>query len=497
MQKQRQRSRVARVLSYGKSHGTQWKSLNGCILAGSFLLLASVALLQLLHALEHNYPSSVVEDESGGVSVSYTDDGRSWKRMLWEGGAVKEGWERMERKLGNPGPGGFFGMGGHRIKSEDGSSEAESRASEEDDGELENEMDMEDEDGDEEEDASFDGEVGEFENDRFARGLQEEKVVSGSRVPLQKRELMAKEVEDHSVGMFSSDDEPLDEETRDRLEHMSNIEDVLMLNKVDSISKTDSSGKRLDELLSKKEKEAKLLLDPMNPENNQLLQDPDSVHLGGGLSKDDRALLKAFKWGGLATQSTLESEKKLDDRVQVNKKEVKKKNELLHLGAGDFKELPKDVRVMDDGRMRTMSKEQYILKSEPVLLQYRDIKGDASSQMSLTVSEIRELQTPPQNKEVRKARKMRLKDNMRGWGAFGSNSKLTFSTFMERFLSDKTCSLRVFMAWMTPPWSFTVKHQRALESLLYFHPTACVVVFTETLELDFFESFVEEGYLDI
>uniref|UniRef100_A0A0D6R4H8 Alpha 1,4-glycosyltransferase domain-containing protein n=1 Tax=Araucaria cunninghamii TaxID=56994 RepID=A0A0D6R4H8_ARACU len=92
-------------------------------------------------------------------------------------------------------------------------------------------------------------------------------------------------------------------------------------------------------------------------------------------------------------------------------------------------------------------------------------------------------------------RKIRHNVDTRRWGYFpGLDPLLSFSDFMDEFLQDGNCSLRVFMAWTTPPWSYTVRHQRGLESLLYFHPHACVVVFSETMELDFFEDFVKDSY---
>ncbi|GAB2213734.1 hypothetical protein Droror1_Dr00018047 [Drosera rotundifolia] len=54
--------------------------------------------------------------------------------------------------------------------------------------------------------------------------------------------------------------------------------------------------------------------------------------------------------------------------------------------------------------------------------------------------------------------------------------------------------MRVFMVWNSPPWMFGVRHQRGLESLLFHHPNACIVVFSETIDLDFFKGFVEEGF---
>ncbi|KAJ0854208.1 putative glycosyltransferase, DXD sugar-binding, alpha 1,4-glycosyltransferase [Helianthus annuus] len=81
------------------------------------------------------------------------------------------------------------------------------------------------------------------------------------------------------------------------------------------------------------------------------------------------------------------------------------------------------------------------------------------------------------------------------WGYFpGLHPRLSFSNFMDAFFRKGKCSMRVFMVWNSPPWMFTVRHQRGLESLLFHHPDACVVVFSETLELNFFDSFVKDGF---
>lgn len=92
-------------------------------------------------------------------------------------------------------------------------------------------------------------------------------------------------------------------------------------------------------------------------------------------------------------------------------------------------------------------------------------------------------------------RKIHDNEDTRRWGYFPAlDPLLSFSEFMDEFLENGNCSLRVFMAWTTPPWSYTVRHQRGLESLLYFHPRACVVVFSDSIELDFFNDFVKDGY---
>ncbi|GFP91719.1 uncharacterized protein at4g19900 [Phtheirospermum japonicum] len=41
---------------------------------------------------------------------------------------------------------------------------------------------------------------------------------------------------------------------------------------------------------------------------------------------------------------------------------------------------------------------------------------------------------------------------------------------------------------------FGVQQQRGMESLLYHHVDACMVVFSETIELNFFNGFVKVGY---
>lgn len=82
------------------------------------------------------------------------------------------------------------------------------------------------------------------------------------------------------------------------------------------------------------------------------------------------------------------------------------------------------------------------------------------------------------------------------WGFFQGFLKpsYSFSQFMDRFLHQEVCAQRVFMAWTTPASSFTIRHQCALETLLHFHPNACIVVFSESIEFNFFETFIEERY---
>ena len=82
------------------------------------------------------------------------------------------------------------------------------------------------------------------------------------------------------------------------------------------------------------------------------------------------------------------------------------------------------------------------------------------------------------------------------WGYYpGLQPHLSFSDFMDEFFRMGKCEMRVFMVWNSPPWMYSVRYQIGLESLLYHHRDACVVVLSETIELDFFkESFLKDGY---
>ncbi|EPS72245.1 hypothetical protein M569_02514, partial [Genlisea aurea] len=82
------------------------------------------------------------------------------------------------------------------------------------------------------------------------------------------------------------------------------------------------------------------------------------------------------------------------------------------------------------------------------------------------------------------------------WGYYPwmDDGILPFANFMDAFFRTNGCNMRVFMVWNSPPWMFGVRHQRGMESLFYHHSDACVVVFSETMELDFFSRFVNDSY---
>jgi hypothetical protein len=58
---------------------------------------------------------------------------------------------------------------------------------------------------------------------------------------------------------------------------------------------------------------------------------------------------------------------------------------------------------------------------------------------------------------------------------------------VEEFLAYSNCSLNFFLAWTTAGDKFTLRYRRTLESTLKFHPMGCVVVYSPTLSLDYFQ----------
>uniref|UniRef100_J3MM50 Alpha 1,4-glycosyltransferase domain-containing protein n=1 Tax=Oryza brachyantha TaxID=4533 RepID=J3MM50_ORYBR len=100
-----------------------------------------------------------------------------------------------------------------------------------------------------------------------------------------------------------------------------------------------------------------------------------------------------------------------------------------------------------------------------------------------------------QSSESKQGMGVTEKEQQRRWGYYpGIDPHLGFSEFMEKFFEHGKCSMRVFMVWNSPQWAYGVRNQRGLESLLRQHPEACVVMLSETLELEFFQEFVKEGY---
>ena len=56
------------------------------------------------------------------------------------------------------------------------------------------------------------------------------------------------------------------------------------------------------------------------------------------------------------------------------------------------------------------------------------------------------------------------------------------------------CSTNFFLAWTTSAESFSLRYRRTIESTLAYHPTACIIVYSPTLPMDYFQRFWDLGY---
>ncbi|XP_058730643.1 uncharacterized protein At4g19900 [Vicia villosa] len=238
--------------------------------------------------------------------------------------------------------------------------------------------------------------------------------------------------EDPSKSAFTSDDIPLDDNIRRKATLITSIEDLLLLK---SSSLREVWGEWFDKksVFLRKDKMLKSSFEAFNPMLNPLLQDPDSVGVST-LTRGDKIL---HKWW-------------------IN----------------EFKRVPFSFsprkNTNNNGKLVTVAKGG---------TERRTLNDNSDAAEFLN-------------------RHQHIYADGNNWGYFpGLPLRLSFNDFMDSFFRKGKCVMRVFMVWNSPPWMFTVRYQRGLESLLFHHPDACVVVFSETIELDFFkDSFLKDGY---
>ncbi|KAK6150219.1 hypothetical protein DH2020_017744 [Rehmannia glutinosa] len=240
---------------------------------------------------------------------------------------------------------------------------------------------------------------------------------------------------DDSKPVFGSDDVLVEEKLRMKLSEVKKIEDALLLK--GSVLR-EGWGEWFDKKgdFLRRDRMFKSNIEVLNPLNNPILQDPDGAGVTG-LTKGDRifqkGLLNEFKRTPFLTKKPL----------AISESEIGKK--------GNDKEARRAER-------RTLNND-YINKVSNEGLE-KDYYADGKR-----------------------------------WGYYpGLDGSLSFGNFMDAFFRRGKCKMRVFMVWNSPAWMFGVRQQRGLESLLYHHMDACVVVFSETIELNFFTGFVKEGY---
>lgn len=266
---------------------------------------------------------------------------------------------------------------------------------------------------------------------------------------------------DKSRTAFGSDDVPLDESIRRKIVEVSSVEDALLLKSGKKVSPLregwgDWFDKKGDFL--RRDRMFKSNIETLNPLNNPILQDPDGVGISG-LTRGDKVVQK---WRlNEIKRNPFMAKKPLSVSEKKEPNEFRLQNRVDERREARNGEIKRGERKTLDDEKKIETNEQNIVESEGKL------------------DEVTEHMYADGTK----------------WGYYpGIEQSLSFSDFLDSFFRKEKCSMRVFMVWNSPGWMFSVRHQRGLESLLSQHRDACVVVFSETVELDFFRnSFVKDG----
>ncbi|KAM6575133.1 hypothetical protein CsatA_023460 [Cannabis sativa] len=273
--------------------------------------------------------------------------------------------------------------------------------------------------------------------------------------------------EDQSKAAFGSDDVPVDEAVRRKASEVASVEDALLLKLGGRVSPLrEGWGEWFDKKSDflRRDRMFKSNLEVLNPLNNPFLQDPDGLGVTT-LTRGDRLvqklILNDFKRvpflmkkqlrvnsvSGVSLKSR--GDENVSGRVVLSRSKIKRGlNEVPESGSDRKKPVNGGLGVDSDG-----------------------VRGKSEFSSHIYA------------------------DGKR-WGYYpGLLPYLSFSDFIDEFFKIGKCEMRVFMVWNSPPWMYSVRYQRGLESLLYHHREACVVVLSETIELDFFEeSFLKDGY---
>lgn len=324
--------------------------------------------------------------------------------------------------------------------------------------------------------------------------------------------------EDRSKVAFGSDDVPVDEEVRAKVVQIKGVEDALLL-KLGSWDSPLREGwgpwfdAKSDFL--RKDGMFKSNLEVLNPLNNPLLQDPDGLGVTG-LTRGDKLMQKALllemkkvpflgkkPLGVSDIRSDLASFEHLGKRHSANKTSLGRggvipQKDLQGYREAEFKRMMLDDDVDNDPVTGKSGSEHVTLHGSAVEGVDDGYLRSSASSIKSSVGKISEAGSQEVGNSDAQSKSESTGSMYAGhgrWGYFpGLPPYLSFSNFMDSFFRQSKCSMRVFVVWNSPPWMYTIRYQRGLESLLFHHPDACVVVFSETIELDFFKEFQNDGY---
>ncbi|XP_052202586.1 uncharacterized protein At4g19900 isoform X2 [Diospyros lotus] len=335
--------------------------------------------------------------------------------------------------------------------------------------------------------------------------------------------------EDRSKVAFGSDDLPVDEAVRSKMVRVRGIEDALLLKIGSRVSPLrEGWGPWFDAKSDflRRDRMFKSNLETLNPLNNPLLQDPDGVGVTS-LTRGDKlfqkSLLNEFKKVPFSSKKPLGFE----DSTQEMKLNSKPKPKLVEgvtkgvvkMDSTSTNAKTEEIESFGESRSEMKRVERRTLRDNASIRSHIKIIGD-SSNLSLRSNRHGEVQhrtaesigkvfdsstsnsvqsrgrkNLEANTKIKSESSSEIHANGKIWGYFpGLHPQLSFSNFIDTFFRKGKCTMRVFMVWNSAPWNFSVRHQRGIESLLFHHQDVCVVVFSETVELNFFEGFVKNGY---
>ncbi|XP_056696245.1 uncharacterized protein At4g19900 isoform X2 [Spinacia oleracea] len=307
---------------------------------------------------------------------------------------------------------------------------------------------------------------------------------------------------------FGSDDVPVDEELRKKLIKVNGIEDALLLRLGSNFSPLregwgDWFDAKSDFLGRDSRFESKLEL--LHPVNNPLFQDPEGFGVTGLTRGDkvvERGLVHEMNKAPFIVKTSLGfpdirfGEDNIDNQAKEGSSMNYKSRDRGNGGQGSGLDKQTEVRKNE---FRTLGDDKIAaLGSHAMKGVYdRSLRKGAedydSSLGKIDKGEIQKVTDSVAHNESESSGSMYA--GGRRWGYFpGLQPYLSFPSFMDSFFRKSKCSMRVFMVWNSAPWMYTVRHQRGLESVFFHHPDACVVVFSETIELDFFKEFQKDGF---
>lgn len=327
---------------------------------------------------------------------------------------------------------------------------------------------------------------------------------------------------DRSKSAFGSDDVPVDEEVRRKASEMTGIEDALLLKVVGRVSPLrDGWGDWFDKKgdFLRRDRMFKSNWEVLNPLNNPLLQDPDGLGVPS-LTRGDRIVQKwwiyEFKRAPFLVNKPVGVTRKVFNTEVENggmHASIKKSGSLS--GQTDInlmdngKKTVNEIGTSDEHAGNNLSRKKVINFDKDSSSRFsgyrtsisRSTKNEKSGDRSTEKADVGDKPVLTKGagfkpRAVPHTLTSIYADGKR-WGYYpGLHPHLSFSRFMDAFFKKNKCEIRVFMVWNSPPWMFGVRHQRGLESVFLHHQNACVVIFSETIELDFFkDNFVKNGYL--